>query len=253
MQNNMKYLICNLKANKLQKECIEYENEINKIEFDNLIELIICPSTPYLYLFQGDKYKLGSQDISRFDLGAHTGENPAAQLETLNVKYALVGHSERRILFKEEESTIIAKIKKAYHSHIHPIYFVGETLEQKNKNKEIEIIYNQLVTIIDEIPDYKREKMIIVYEPVWAIGTGKMPTVAEITKRIEFIKQLLNDKYSLNLPILYGGSINEINIDSLLSIKKLDGFVLGESAQEIPDLVSIYKKIQKNINKLDKN
>lgn len=248
----MKYLVCNLKANKLQKECIEYEKQINKIEFSNLIELIICPSTPYLYIFQSDKYKLGSQDVSRYDLGAHTGENTAAQLESLNVKYALIGHSERRSIFKEEDETIIAKIKKAYHNHIHPIYFIGETLEQRNENQEMETIYSQLITIIDEVPDYKREKMIIVYEPVWAIGTGQTPTIEEITKRIKFIKQLLKDKYSLNLPILYGGSINETNIESLLSINPLDGFVLGESSQEITELMNIYKKIQKKINKLDK-
>lgn len=248
----MKYLVCNLKANKLQNECIEYEKEINKIELNNLIELIICPSTPYLYIFQSNKYKLGSQDVSRFDLGAHTGENTAAQLEALNVKYALIGHSERRSLFKEEESTIIAKIKKAYHNHIHPIYFIGETIEQRNNDEAMENIYNQLIDIIDEVPDYKREKMIIVYEPVWAIGTGQTPTIEEITKRIEFIKQLLQDKYNLSLSILYGGSINETNIDSLLSINILDGFVLGESSQEITDLKSIYKKIQKKINKLDK-
>lgn len=248
----MKYLVCNLKANKLQKESIEYEKQINKIEFSSLIELIICPSTPYLYIFQSNKYKLGSQDVSRYDLGAHTGENTAAQLESLNVKYALIGHSERRSIFKEEDETIIAKIKKAYHNHIYPIYFIGETFEQRNKNQEMETIYNQLITIIDEVPDYKREKMIIVYEPVWAIGTGQMPSIEEITKRTEFIKQLLKDKYNLNLPILYGGSINETNIDTLLSINLLDGFVLGESSQEITELINIYKKIQKKINKLDK-
>ena len=84
-----------------------------------------------MYLFQSDVYRLGSQDISKYDNGAHTGENTTEQLASLNVKYELVDRSKRRKLFKEEQ-TIISKIKKAYHSHIKPIYFVGETIEQKN-------------------------------------------------------------------------------------------------------------------------
>lgn len=249
----MKYLVCNLKANKLKTDYIKYEQEINNLKLNDSIELIICPSTPFLYIFQGNKYKLGSQDVSQFDLGTHTGENTAAQLESLNVKYALIGHSERRNLFKEEENTIIAKIKKAYHSHIYPIYFIGETIEQKKQHTEKELIQKQLVNIINNVPDYKREKMIIVYEPVWSIGTGEIPTTKDIETRITFIKQLLKDKYTLDLPILYGGSINETNIDSLLSINILDGFVLGESSQEIRALNTIYQKIQKKLNKLDKN
>lgn len=248
----MKYLVCNLKANKLKDEYIEYETEINKLNLNDLVELIICPSTPFLYIFNNDTYKLGSQDVSQFDLGNHTGENSAAQLESLNVKYSLIGHSERRTFFKEEENTIISKIKKAYHNHIQPIYFIGETIEDKRKKIETEIIKKQLVNIIDKVPDYKREKMLIVYEPIWAIGTGEIPTKEEIEIRITYIKKLLKEKYNLNLPVLYGGSVNETNIDSLLSINILDGFVLGESSQEIRTLNTIYQKIQKKLNKLDK-
>ena len=93
---------------------MDYERDLLQIPLKSNIELIICPSTPFLYIFQNDSYKLGSQDISRYESGPHTGENTGEQLASLNIEYALVGHSERRKLFKEEEKTIIEKIKKGY-------------------------------------------------------------------------------------------------------------------------------------------
>lgn len=243
----MKYIVCNLKANKVKDELVEYEKEIRNISSDSNIELIVCPSTPFLYIFQSDNYKLGSQDVSEFELGPHTGENTAEQLSSLNVKYALVGHSERRNLFKEEETTIINKIKKAYHSHIHPIYFIGENINQKENNETEKILEKQISHIINEVPDYKREKMIIVYEPLWSIGTGLVPTISCIIDRIDFIKKIIMEYYNLTLPVLYGGSVNENNIEELVAIDVLDGVVLGESSQDSQNILKIYKIIQKNI------
>lgn len=241
----MKYLVCNLKANKTKDELKSYEKEISKILTIPTIELIICPSLPFLYLFQSPNYFLGSQDVSMFEEGSYTGETTANQLQSINVKYALVGHSERRKLLLENNKMIISKIKKSYHSHIKPIYFIGET--EKDKLKINKRLKKQLLTIIDEIPDYKRTKMIIVYEPRWAIGTGIIPSNEEITIRIKEIKSIIKEKYNLELPVLYGGSVNEDNIDELVKIDELDGFVLGESSKESSEVEYIYQKIQKNI------
>lgn len=241
----MKYLVCNLKANKTKDELKSYEKEISKILTIPTIELIICPSLPFLYLFQSPNYSLGSQDVSMFEEGSYTGETTANQLQSINVKYALVGHSERRKLLLENNKMIISKIKKSYHSHIKPIYFIGET--EKDKLKINKRLKKQLLTIIDEIPDYKRKKMIIVYEPRWAIGTGIIPSNEEITIRIKEIKSIIKEKYNLELPVLYGGSVNEDNIDELVKIDELDGFVLGESSKESSEVEYIYQKIQKNI------
>lgn len=243
MPNNKTYLVCNLKANKTRTELIEYEKELSRLNISPNIELIICPSTPFLYLFQRDFYKLGSQDISKYENGPHTGENTGEQLSSLNVRYALVGHSDRRKLFKEEEQTIINKIKKSYHSHIKPIYFIGESLEQRKYNLTSNVLEKQLTHIIDEVPDYKREKMIIVYEPVWSIGSGKTPTLEEIKNSVMIIKNIILNKYSLNLPVLYGGSVNENNIGDLLKVKEIDGYVLGESSKDIDNLINIYNKL----------
>ena len=241
----MKYLVCNLKANKTKDELKSYEKEISKILTIPTIELIICPSLPFLYLFQSPNYSLGSQDVSMFEEGSYTGETTANQLQSINVKYALVGHSERRKLLLENNKMIISKIKKSYHSHIKPIYFIGET--EKDKLKINKRLKKQLLTIIDEVPDYKRTKMIIVYEPRWAIGTGIIPSNEEITIRIKEIKSIIKEKYNLELPVLYGGSVNEDNIDELVKIDELDGFVLGESSKEYSEVEYIYQKIQKNI------
>lgn len=236
----MKYLICNLKATQLKNEAIIYEQKLNDLVVNPEIELIVCPSTLFLCYFNNPKYKLGTQDISRYNLGPHTGENTAEQLASLNVKYALVGHSERRKLFKEE-SVIIDKIKKAYHNHIRPIYFIGEKNEEKTSVNEV--LKKQLQNIIDEVPDYKREKMLIVYEPVWAIGTGDTPDNEEISTRITLIKEIIKNNYNINLPVLYGGSVNELNIDDLCHIKELDGLVIGESSLDVQELSKIYKKM----------
>ncbi len=241
----MKYLVCNLKANKTKDELKSYEKEISKILTIPTIELIICPSLPFLYLFQSLNYSLGSQDVSMFEEGSYTGETTANQLQSINVKYALVGHSERRKLLLENNKMIISKIKKSYHSHIKPIYFIGET--EKDKLKINKRLKKQLLTIIDEVPDYKRTKMIIVYEPRWAIGTGIIPSNEEITIRIKEIKSIIKEKYNLELPVLYGGSVNEDNIDELVKIDELDGFVLGESSKKSSEVEYIYQKIQKNI------
>lgn len=241
----MKYLVCNLKANKTKDELKSYEKEISKILTIPTIELIICPSLPFLYLFQSPSYSLGSQDVSMFEEGSYTGETTANQLQSINVKYALVGHSERRKLLLENNKMIISKIKKSYHSHIKPIYFIGET--EKDKLKINKRLKKQLLTIIDEVPDYKRTKMIIVYEPRWAIGTGIIPSNEEITIRIKEIKSIIKEKYNLELPVLYGGSVNEDNIDELVKIDELDGFVLGESSKKSSEVEYIYQKIQKNI------
>ena len=243
----MKYLVCNLKANKLKDDIALYEENISNIVDDLNIEFIICPPTPFLYLFQNDNYKLGSQDVSQFGIGSYTGENTAEQLSSLNVKYTLVGHSERRNLLNEDEATIISKIKKAYHSHIQPIYFIGEQNASKEESEANKILERQISHIINEVPDYKREKLIIVYEPVWAIGTGLTPTLSEITARINFIKKIIKEYYDLSLPVLYGGSVNENNIDELITVGVLDGFVVGESSLETENLKKIYEKIQKKI------
>ena len=243
MTPKIKYLVCNLKANKLKDEMIEYERKLKSIKLKENIKLIICPSFIYLYMFQNEIYYLGAQDVSEYTEGAHTGEITASQLESMGVKYALVGHSERRETFREEEKTITNKIKKSYHSHIRPIYFIGETAEEKQKNQTKGVLKKQLRNIIDGVPDYKREKLIIVYEPLWSIGNGNIPKNEEIIKRVRYIKDFIKESYKIKIPVLYGGSVSTTNIEELLKIKNIDGFVIGGSSHNIKELKDIYNRI----------
>ena len=242
-----KYLVCNLKSNKSKTEMLTYSNQMGFIKCNPSLELVICPSALYIYMFKKNSYKIGAQDVSCYEEGSHTGEISASQLNSMNVRYALVGHSEIRNIFKDTEEVISEKIKKCYHSHIHPIYFVGETEEDKKSNMDKNIIYSQLTNIIDKVPDYKREKMIIVYEPVWSIGTGKQPTISIIKERIKYIKKLLKSRYKIEIPVLYGGSVNIDNIKQLAKIEMIDGFVLGESSKESQEVKEIYEEYLKRI------
>lgn len=240
----IKYIICNLKANKLKEEIISYEEDLKNLPLYYDVEIVICPSAPFLYLFDKENYSLGAQDISEFEEGAYTGEITGRQLNSMNVKYALIGHSERRSIIKESQKTITNKIKKAYHNHIKPIYFIGETKQQKDSKITELVLLEQLIQVIDEVPDYKREKMIIVYEPIWAIGTGITPTMDEISTSIRYIKVILKTHYNLEIPVLYGGSVNTENIKEISTIEELDGLVLGESCKDYHDLYKIIKMIK---------
>lgn len=242
-----KYLICNLKSNKTKDEMLNYVNQIGFIKTTPELELIICPSSLYIYMFKKSNYSLGSQDVSSYEEGSHTGEISATQLHSMNVRYALIGHSERRNIFKDTEEIISEKIKKSYHSHIHPIYFVGETEKDKTSNMDKNILYSQLTNIIDKIPDYKREKMLVVYEPVWSIGTGKQPSVSIIKDRINYIKKLLKSRYEIDIPVLYGGSVNQDNIKDLAKAEIIDGFVLGESCKDPQEVKTIYQEYLKKL------
>jgi len=248
----MKYLVCNLKANKNKDEMLKFVRELSSINLSPNLELIICPSTPFLYLFRDSEYSLGSQDISMFSEDSYTGEITGSQLASLNVKYALIGHSERRQHLKEDDLTIIEKIKKSYHSQIKPIYFIGETSKEKNNNETTLVIKQQITGVIDKLPLHKRTNMLIAYEPVWAIGGEEIPSYEDILDIIKFIKTFIHDTYGLNIPVLYGGSINLKNINNLSSLPIIDGFALGESAKNPESIQNIYNIIKKNIY-LDKN
>lgn len=244
---NKKYLICNLKSNMVNDELIVFEKNISSLINKNNLELVICPPSPFFYLFQGQSYILGSQEISMYGKGAYTGEVCAPQLKSLNVKYSLIGHSESRQILKETEKSMISKIKQSLSNNIIPIFFIGETKEENENNLTKNIIEKELLTIFDNLTPTERNKMIIAYEPIWSIGTGLIPTPSELLSLITYIKQILSTKYYINIPILYGGSVNTDNIDTISQIANIDGIVLGESSTNYQILKEIYQKYQKII------
>ena len=183
---------------------------------------------------------MGSQNIAEYSTNNQTGEVTGDQLNSLGVEYTLVGHSERRTNNYESNQIINNKIRSALSSRILPILCVGENKIEKENDQTFEIIKKEL---LEAIKDVNINKIVVAYEPVWSIGTGKLPTVEEINKVVQFIKGMLKEKEIFS-EVLYGGSVNSSNINELKKTN-VDGFLLGSASSNSEEL----KKIIEIINK----
>lgn len=241
MDEIMKYLVCNFK-NKLNKEdIIKYSNKLDELGIKN-IELVICPSNIYISYFNGDNYNLGVQDISSFIDKTITGEITGEQLKSMGVKYVIVGHSERRIYKNELNIDFINKINNAIENDIKVIYCIGESLKEKEEGNTYIVLEKEISEVLNNV---ELKNIIIAYEPVWAIGSGKVPTNEEIKENIEFINKIIKEKYDTKLKVLYGGSVNKDNIKELNKIKNVDGFLVGGASTNIDSLESILLEFEK--------
>ena len=225
----------NNKSNLNKKEFSKYLDELNTINTNN--KVILCPSYINIPIFNSNNISLGSQNVSMNKTGAYTGEVSSSQLKSYNVEYSLVGHSERRKYQNETNDEIYEKIIMLLQENITPILCVGETKEEKDNNKVEEVLDKQL-NILLRIKEEYRNGIVIAYEPVWSIGTGIIPTNEEIENTISYIKKKLP-----NNKILYGGSANEKNIDTLKQISVIDGYLLGGLSLNIDKLKVFLDKL----------
>lgn len=210
------------------------------------VEVVICPPFVYLEGLKRDsKLKIGAQDCFWEKAGAFTGEISADMLEKLGCHYAIVGHSERRYYLKESNLIINKKIKAALDSKLKPIFCIGETREEKSKVKISTVIGTQIEKGLKKIPEIQISDVIIAYEPVWAIGTGKacQPVQAKITNF--FIRKtlagLFNRKISEKIPILYGGSVNQENALDYLKKSEMKGLLVGGASLRAEEFIKIVK------------
>ena len=217
----------NNKSN-LEKE--EFESYIKGLESINTEEtIILCPT--YLNIGAANtSLKIGSQNVSKNENGAYTGEISATQLKSYNVQYAIVGHSERREYQRETNEEINLKIKQLLINDITPILCIGESLK--------EILKEELTIAIKDIKEKKKKKIIIAYEPIWSIGTGIIPTNEQIEEVFAEIKKIVPES-----KILYGGSANEENIDQLKQIGAIDGYLLGGLSLKLEKLKIFLQKL----------
>ena len=228
----------NNKSNLNRKEFKEYYKELLKIKTKS--KLILCPTFLNIGLAYSDKVLLGSQNVSRDKDGAFTGEISAEQLKNSGVKYSIVGHSERREYQRESFDDINKKIKRLLDNNITPILCIGETLEERKENQVKEVLNAELLSAIKGLDAKEKSKIIVAYEPIWSIGTGKIPTLEEIEKVFTFIKKKIP-----NNKILYGGSANEKNIDELKTLKIIDGYLLGGLSLKPKELQEFLNKLEK--------
>ena len=217
-----KYIIANWKMNGDHTLIQQYHDFFSKHHLD--YHVIVCPPYPFLEPMRHDSYHVGAQDCHFEQSGAFTGSISPSILKSIGTEYTILGHSERRIQHNENSSLIQKKAIAAINENLIPIICVGETLEEKNNGKTESVIKKQLTESIPETT----EPLLIAYEPVWAIGTGKTPS----TQDIKDIHTLIHTLYPTR-PVLYGGSVNQENIEDILKIKHVDGVLVGGASLDI--------------------
>ena len=235
---------------KMNYTTLEAENFINEIK-DRIntteVDVVLCPNFVSLEtvsnLIEGTNIKLGAQNVHVEDKGAYTGETSADMLLSVNVEYCIVGHSERRTLFNEINEVINKKAIKLLEKDITPIICVGETLEEREAGKEFEVVETQVIECLKDIPEDKvKRNIVIAYEPIWAIGTGKTATSEQAEQMCKFIRSVIAKMYkenvALNVRIQYGGSVKPSNASEILNMENIDGALVG-GASLTNDFVSI--------------
>lgn len=227
-----KVIAGNWKMNMLPNEAIEFVNQLYPLVKDTKNEVIICvPFTDLFYtllISQGTNIHIGAQNMHFEKSGAYTGEVSAEMLKSINTEYVIIGHSERRQYFAETDETVNKKVKSALDNGLKPIICVGETLEEKEQGKTIEKITNQVSKALEGLTSNDLSTIIIAYEPIWAIGTGKTATSQDAQNSIKAIRDKINEMFgNADLPILYGGSVKPDNAKELFNMPDIDGGLVG--------------------------
>lgn len=245
-----KIIAGNWKMNKTVAEAVALVEGL-KIDLADCmdVEVVICP--PFTALktvsdkLENTQIKLGSQNMSSEDDGAYTGEISHTMLKELFVKYVILGHSERREYYKETDFWVNKKVKKALEKNLRPIVCVGEKLEDREAGNTEKVVEEQVRGSLADITAAQFENVVVAYEPVWAIGTGKTATSEQAQEVHKFIRSIIADmvgqKAADGLRIQYGGSMKAANAKELLSQPDIDGGLIGGAALDARSFIDIVK------------
>ena len=212
------------------------------------LEIVICP--PYTSLAEacdklmGTGIQVGGQNLHWEEKGAFTGEISASMLLDLGCTHVIIGHSERRTLFGETDNTVNQKLKTALKHGLIPILCIGETLDQREQGSTEQVCRQQLLSALEDIESWDLAKIILAYEPIWAIGTGRTATPEDAQSVIGFIRGVLGKKFSEaadEVRILYGGSVKPDNIDGLMAKPDIDGALVGGASLDAQGFARIVK------------
>lgn len=239
----------NWKMNKTFDEADELLATLaSKIEDKDLkCEMVVCPPALYLEMAtdyaEESKLQVGAQNASNHESGAYTGELSAAMLESVDVEYCIIGHSERRQYFGEKEDVLSEKVNKLLDHSIKPIYCCGEVKEQREDDSYFDVVRRQLKEGVFHLNESEFSNVVVAYEPVWAIGTGLTATPAQAQEMHAFIRSLIaeayNDTVADNTSLLYGGSCNAANAKELFSQDDVDGGLIGGASLKADDFIKI--------------
>ena len=220
------------------------------IKASDNVKVIICPPVAYLSKIKtNSSFDLGIQNIFWEDQGAFTGEISSKMARSFGVDYVIIGHSERRKFLNETDEMVNLKIQSALRNNLNPILCIGETLEERQKDRASEIIIEQVEKALKNISKFKIQsrglgtKFLIAYEPVWAIGSGIIPTTDEIMSAVLLIRKIISKLYDRptaeKVSVLYGGSVNSKNALDLVDSTGMDGLLIGGASLNGSEFVRI--------------
>ena len=241
-----KVIAGNWKMNMLPNEAIEYIQNFEPMVKNSKAEVILC--VPYTDLFycllnaQGTNIKIGAQNMHFEEKGAFTGEISPLMLKELDMDYVVIGHSERRQYFNETNETVNKKVLKALEVGIDPILCVGETLEEREAGNTKDVCKVQVEKALENVSKEDLAKVVIAYEPVWAIGTGKTATSEDANDVIAYIREVVANLYkelANEVRIQYGGSVKPSNVAEIMNQSDIDGALVGGASLEANDYVKL--------------
>lgn len=245
--------MANWKMNLSYKESLKFIKSISSfLAGSKKYSIIICPSFVSLAdiakEIKGKKVELGAQDVFWMEEGAYTGEVSIHSLKELGCKDVIIGHSERRKYIHETDQMINQKIQIALKHNLTPILCIGENEEQRKENLTAKILKDQLTEDLKQI-DPTNKKIIIAYEPVWAIGTGNEATAEQVNEAVLIIRSCLakifkNISVEENFKILYGGSVNQEDVSEFLNLESIDGFLIGGASANKQEFLDIINKLK---------
>ena len=242
-----KVIAGNWKMNMLPNEAIKFIEEFEPLVKDTENEVVLCvPYTDLFYVLnftQGTDIKVGAQNMHFAESGAYTGEVSAKMLKSIGVEYVIIGHSERRQYFNETDETVNKKLKAAFENELKPIVCVGETLEERESGKTVDIITNQTKLALEGLTPEQVKNTIIAYEPIWAIGTGKTATSEDANNSIKETRKKIQEIYGNEVSecviIQYGGSVKSVNAKELFTTSDIDGGLVGGASLKPDEFAKI--------------
>ena len=236
----------NWKMNKTPEETAELLGALKPLVADATCDVVVCP--PYVCLAEaakalsGSNIRLGAQNVHFEQSGAYTGEVSAQMLLALGVEYVIIGHSERRQYFAETDETVNKKVKASLGAGLKPIVCVGETLLEREKGITAEVVSMQAKLALEGLSGEQVAGLVVAYEPIWAIGTGKTATSQEANDTIAVIRGAIREVFGAaadNLRIQYGGSMNPKNASELMGMPDIDGGLIGGASLKAEDFSKV--------------